>query len=228
MKKSTDLPISELVLVKTNQFIAFNKPAGLPVQDDKTGDKALLNLAEIYTKGQVLLTHRIDRPASGVVLFAKTKNALAAINAQFQDRTILKTYLAVVGQKPDTDQGTLIHYLKKNGRVNKSFSVEENVAGAKKAELNYQVIDSIDNYHLLKIDLKSGRHHQIRAQLAAVGCPIKGDVKYGFRRNNPDRSIHLHAWKLDFNHPVTNARIELEAPLPDESVWNAFEVLKSK
>lgn len=223
MKKSTDIPISELVIVKTNQYLAFNKPPGLPVQSDKTGDKALLNLAEIYTKGQVLLTHRIDRPASGVVLFAKTKGALAAINAQFQERSIVKTYLAVVGNRPDADKGTLTHFLKKNGRVNKSFPVEENDPEAKKSELNYEVLGSIENYHLLKIDLKSGRHHQIRAQLAATDCPIKGDVKYGFRRNNTDRSIHLHAWKLAFDHPVTNERITLEAPVPDETVWNAFK-----
>lgn len=194
----------------------------MAVVRDKTDDKALLDLAEIYTKSSVYLTHRIDRPASGLVLFAKTKGALAAINAQFQNRKIKKTYLAVVGKLPEPASGHLIHYLKKNGRLNKSFAADEGTAGAKKAELSYEHLDSIDNYHLLKIELHSGRHHQIRAQLATINAPIKGDVKYGFRRKNADRSIHLHAWQLDFQHPTTQEHIHLEAPLPEETVWQAF------
>lgn len=222
MKNSTDLSIGDLVLEKTNQFIAFNKPAELAVIKDKTGDKALLDLAQIYTKGNVYLTHRIDRPASGIVLFAKTKGALADINNQFRERKIKKTYLAVVGQKPDPESGELIHFLKKNGRLNKSFVVAEGTAGAKKATLSFELLDSIDHYHLLKIELHSGRHHQIRAQLASIHAPIKGDVKYGFRRKNADRSIHLHAWKMDFQHPISKDPIHLEAPLPDDTVWQAF------
>lgn len=222
MKKSTDPAIGDLVLAKTNQFIAFNKPAELAVQKDKTGDKTLLDLAQIYTKAPVFVTHRIDRPASGIVLFAKTKGALADISAQFQERKIKKTYLAVVGEKPDPNSGELIHYLKKNGRLNKSFVVEEGTADAKKAELSYELLDSIDNYHLLKIVLHSGRHHQIRAQLASINAPIKGDVKYGFRRKNQDRSIHLHAWQIEFQHPISKEKIQLEAPLPKETVWQAF------
>jgi 23S rRNA pseudouridine1911/1915/1917 synthase len=222
MKNSTDLNIGDLVLEKTNQFIAFNKPAELAVIKDKTGDKALLDLAQIYTKGPVYLTHRIDRPASGIVLFAKTKGALADINAQFQERKIKKTYLAVVGEKPDPAAGELIHFLKKNGRLNKSFAVAEGTAGAKKATLSYELLDSIDHYHLLKIELHSGRHHQIRAQLASINAPIKGDVKYGFRRKNADRSIHLHAWQMDFQHPISKEPIHLEAPLPNDTVWQAF------
>lgn len=222
MKNSTDLVIGDLVLAKTNQYIAFNKPAELAVVKDKSGDKALLDLAQIYTKSMVYLTHRIDRPASGVVLLAKTKGALADINAQFQERKIKKTYLAVVGEKPEPSSGTLVHFLKKNGKLNKSFAVEEGTAGAKKAELSYELLDSIDNYHLLKIELHSGRHHQIRAQLATIEAPIKGDVKYGFRRKNNDRSIHLHAWQLDFLHPVSKEAVHLEAPIPEETVWQAF------
>lgn len=228
MKKSNDWPIGELVLYKNNQLLAFNKPAGLGVQADKTEDKALLNLAEIYTKGKVLVTHRIDRPASGVVLFAKTKGALRNVNAQFQERSIKKIYLAVVGKLPnDEEKGELTHFLLKNGKTNKSYVSKEERSGAKKAILSYELLESIDNYHLLKVELFTGRHHQIRAQLSAAGAPIKGDVKYGFRRNNPDRSIHLHAWQLHFNHPVSSERVELTAPVPDEVVWKAFKTLQN-
>jgi 23S rRNA pseudouridine1911/1915/1917 synthase len=207
MKKWNDLPISDFVIYKNNQLLAFNKPAGLAVQADKTEDLALLNLAEIYTKSKVLVTHRIDRPASGVILFAKTKGALVHINAQFQERSIKKTYLAVVGTLPGAEKGQLVHFLNKNGKTNKSYVVEETRAGAKKAILEYELLESIDNYHLLKIELFTGRHHQIRAQLAAAGAPIKGDVKYGARRSNPDRAIHLHAWQLHFDHPVSLERV---------------------
>ncbi len=228
MKKSNEWPISELVIYKNNQLLALNKPAGLGVQADKTDDKALLNLAEIYTKGKVLLTHRIDRPASGVVLFAKTKGALVNLNAQFQERTIKKIYLAVVGVLPNGEEkGELVHFLRKNGKTNKSYVAEEKQSNAKKAILSYELLESIDNYHLLRVELFTGRHHQIRAQMSAAGAPIKGDVKYGFRRNNPDRSIHLHAWQLHFDHPVSLERVELTAPVPDEPVWNAFKILKN-
>lgn len=228
MKKSNEWPISELVIYKNNQLLALNKPAGLAVQADKTGDKALLNLAEIYTKGKVLITHRIDRPASGVILFAKTKGALVNLNAQFQERTIKKIYLAVVGALPNGEEkGELIHFMRKNGKTNKSYIAEEGDSNAKKAILSYELLESIDNYHLLRVELFTGRHHQIRAQMSAAGAPIKGDVKYGFRRNNPDRSIHLHAWQLHFDHPVSLERVELTAPVPDEAVWNAFKTLKN-
>ena len=228
MKKSNDWSISELVVYKNNQLLALNKPAGLAVQMDKTEDKALLNLAEIYTKGTVLLTHRIDRPASGLVLFAKTKGALANINAQFQDRSIKKIYLAVVSELPDGKaKGELIHFLKKNGKNNKSFVVEASTSGAKEARLSYELLEQIDHYYLLKVELFTGRHHQIRAQMSAANAPIKGDVKYGFRRNNPDRSIHLHAWELYFNHPVSGERVKLQAPVPKETVWDAFKTLQN-
>jgi 23S rRNA pseudouridine1911/1915/1917 synthase len=220
------MDIGSLIIYKNNQLIAFNKPATLTVQSDKTGDKALIDIAEIYCKSRLSLIHRLDRPASGIVLFAKTKNATRAINAQFQDRNINKKYLAVVKNKPAESSGTLVHFLRKNEKDNRTSAFEKEVAHSKKAELSYKIIGSIENYHLLEIDLITGRHHQIRSQLSAIGSPIKGDVKYGFRRGNKDRSIHLHAWKLEFSHPITKERVELVAELPDESVWKAFGDLK--
>jgi 23S rRNA pseudouridine1911/1915/1917 synthase len=216
--------IGELVLLKNNQFIIFNKPPGIPVQGDKTKDKALINLAEIYTKSTLYLIHRIDRPASGILLFAKNKKAVAQLGDQFKNRKTAKKYLAVVQNKPEFDEGQLKHYLIKNGKTNRSQAVEQSVEGAKEAILNYKLIGSIDNYYLLEIELLTGRHHQIRAQLAAINCPIKGDVKYGARRGNKDRSIHLHAWKLSFQHPISKEKIELTAPLPEDNVWKAFEI----
>ncbi len=216
--------IGDLVLYKNNQLIAFNKPATIAVQNDKTNDKPLINLAEIYCKSKLHLIHRLDRPASGVVLFAKSAKALAKLNLQFQNRKVKKTYLAVVKNKPETDKGTLIHYLKKNQNKNQSFAYNTEETGTKRAELIYKLRGSIDNYHLLEIELITGRHHQIRAQLAALKNPIKGDVKYGFRRSNRDRSINLHAWKLAFKHPVSKEKVEVTAPLPNDSVWNAFEL----
>ncbi len=220
------MDIGSLIIYKNNQLIAFNKPATLTVQSDKTGDKALVDIAEIYCKSRLSLIHRLDRPASGIVLFAKTKNATKAINAQFQERNINKKYLAVVKNKPAKSSGNLVHFLRKNEKDNRTSAFEKEVAYSKKAELSYKIIGSIENYHLLEIDLITGRHHQIRSQLSAIGCPIKGDVKYGFRRGNKDRSIHLHAWKLAFSHPVTKERVELVAELPDESVWKAFGEIK--
>lgn len=216
--------ISDWVLYKNNQLIAFNKPAGIPIQPDKTEAKSLQELGEIYAKTKVFIIHRIDRPASGVILFAKSKKGLAKMNAQFQERTIKKTYLAVVKQAPEKKEGQLVHYLRKNGKTNKTQVFDEIVKGGKKAVLNYKTIGKSDNYTLLEIDLETGRHHQIRAQLAKIGSPIKGDVKYGARRSNKDRSIHLHAWKLSFQHPVTSEMVELIADMPDDAIWNFFKV----
>lgn len=219
-----NLNIGDLVLYKNNQLIAFNKLASIPVQEDKTGDKALINLAEIYCKSKLHLIHRVDRPATGVVLFAKTEGALIGLNEQFRERKVEKTYLAVVKDLPEAKEGELVHFLKKNGQQNKSIAFSEPVKGAKKSQLSYRHLKSIDRYHLLEIKLQSGRHHQIRAQLAAIGSPIKGDNKYGFKRGNRDRSIHLHAWKLRFQHPVSNVWEEIVAPLPDDPVWKAFNI----
>lgn len=211
--------IGDLLLYKNNQLIAFNKPASLPAQPDKSEDKSLSDLAEIYSKSEIHIIHRLDRPASGVVLFAKNKKALAALNEQFRARQIEKVYLAVVKNKPEAKQGKLIHTLKKNNAGTKAILAKD----GKTAELEYEVIDSIDNYHLLKIKLITGRFHQIRAQLAAIGCPIKGDVKYGFKRGNKDRSIHLHAWKLSFTHPISQEQETITAPIPKDTVWEAFQ-----
>lgn len=219
----TDFDIGKLVLYKNNQLIAFHKPPGIPVAADKTGDKAMDQLGEIYCKSKLGLVHRIDRPASGVVLFARSENALANLNAQFREREVEKVYLAAVKQRPEQDEGTLTHYLSRNGRQNKTQVFSAPQKGAKQAELSYKYLESSDHYHLLEVKLHTGRHHQIRAQLAAIGSPIKGDVKYGFRRSNPDRSIHLHAWKLTFRHPVSNQQETITAPLPQEDpVWAAF------
>jgi len=204
--------IGDLVLYKNNQLIAFNKPAGIPVQADKTKDKSLLDLAEIYTKSKLHLIHRIDRPASGIVLFAKNKSALSHLSEQFKARTTKKLYLAVVPNQPSEPKGQLIHHLKKNGKTNRSQVVNAEINGAKQ---------------LLTISLQTGRHHQIRAQLAAIKNPIKGDVKYGFRRGNKDRSIHLHSWKLSFEHPVSKEIVQLTAPIPEEVVWQAFQIPSS-
>ncbi|MFK7770604.1 MAG: RluA family pseudouridine synthase [Saprospiraceae bacterium] len=217
------MQITESVLYKNKQLIAFNKPAGLPTQSDRSGDKALLDIAEIYTKSPLFLIHRLDRPATGIVLLARTKKGLAILNEQFQKRTIKKTYLAVVKNHPPEKEGTLIHYMLKSQKKNRAFAHDEEKPNSKKAELTYKVIASIDNYHLLEINLVTGRHHQIRAQLAQIDCPIKGDERYGFKRGNKDRSIHLHAWKLEFRHPVTNDVVKLEAPIPEEVVWQAFD-----
>lgn len=220
-----EFDIGELVLYKNNQLIAFNKPAGLPATTDKTGDKAMDQLGEIYCKSKLGLVHRLDRPASGAVLFARSENALAHLNEQFRERQVEKVYLAAVGNRPNAMDGQLVHYLRRDGRQNKTIAFPSPQEGTKRAELSYRYLDSSDHYYLLEIRLHTGRHHQIRAQLADIGCPIKGDVKYGFRRGNPDRSIHLHAWKLSFNHPVSGQRETITAPLPQhDPVWAAFNL----
>lgn len=214
--------IGDWVLLKNNQFIAFNKPPGIPVQADKTGDKSLLQLAEIYCKSKLFLVHRLDRPASGAVVFAKTKTMVGSLTDQFKARTVRKSYLAVVKEMPPEKEGLLRHFLQKDGKVNRSAVSDDNETGDL-SEMTYRVLGSSENYHLLEVQLITGRHHQIRAQLAAIGCPIKGDVKYGARRGNRDRSINLHAWKLTFKHPISGEQVELTAALPDDSVWAAFE-----
>ena len=217
--------IGDLVIYKNNQLIALNKLPGIAVQKDSGEDKSLADLAEIYTKSKLRIIHRIDRPASGIVLMAKTPKALAKLNEQFKNRIVKKTYLAVVKNLPEKPAGELIHYLQKNSKLNRSYASDVARENSKKAVLTYTHLGSSDYYHLLKIDLQTGRHHQIRAQLAAINSPIKGDVKYGFRRGNRDRSIHLHAWKIKFRHPVSNEWVELTAAPPDDPVWNAFAAL---
>ena len=220
--KTNENRIGDWVLYKNNQFIAFNKPAGIPSQADQSNDKSMLQLAEIYTKQKLHLVHRLDRPASGILLFAKTKKAVQAINAQFQARTVEKIYLAAVKEAPPIKEATLIHYIKKDKRSNSVRAFAHPQEGAKEARLSYRLLGSSTTYHLLAITLFTGRHHQIRAQLQAIGSPIKGDVKYGFKRGNRDRSIHLHAWKLAFQHPISEKIEHISAPLPQDPIWDFF------
>lgn len=212
------------ILYKDHQIIALNKPSGIAVQPDKTGDATLQAQAEAYCRQPLHLAHRLDRPVSGIVVFAKTKTAMTALTEQFRSRSVEKTYLAVVQNLPPQPEATLVHFLRKNEAKNISIVSTETDATAERAELHYRLLGSSERYHLLEIQLITGRHHQIRAQLAAIGCPLKGDVKYGFRRSNRDRSIHLHAWRLAFDHPVSGERIQLEAKLPEDPVWQAFGI----
>lgn len=231
MKKSNNIEpwsIGDLIVYKNNQLLAFNKPPELAIQQKNKEEKALENLAEIYLKSQVYIIHRLDQPASGIVLMAKTPQAQTNLSEQFKDRTIEKKYLAVVKNPPPNEEGELTHFLSKNPKLNKTFVSEQDHPSSKKSTLHYRLIDKSDHYYLLDIDLITGRHHQIRAQLAAIGCPIKGDVKYGFKRKNNDRSIHLHAFSLGFDHPVTKERIVLKVPPPPDPVWDAFKATIDK
>jgi 23S rRNA pseudouridine1911/1915/1917 synthase len=216
------MQISELIIFQTHQFVVANKPAGVPVQLDKTGDKPLIDILSIYCKSDLFLVHRLDRPVSGIVVFAKNKKAAAHLSKQFQEKTIEKKYLAVVKECPEEKSATLTHFLKKVGTHEKAYN--EASAGLLEAVLNYSLVGSTENYHLLEISPITGRFHQIRAQLSAIGSPIKGDVKYGFKRSNADRSIHLHAWKIKFKHPITNHILEFEAPLPEDNLWKALMI----
>ncbi len=218
------IDFGSLVLMKNNQFLAVNKPSGVSVQDDLSGEVSLQKMAEAYCKHPLQAVHRIDKPVSGVVVFAKSKAAQAAFTRQFEAHSIEKFYLAVVQNEPPEKAGRLTHFLlkKKGENVSRVFASE--VEHSEKAELEYEVVAASERYNLLKIKLLTGRHHQIRAQLGFVGCPIKGDAKYGFRRSNPDRSICLHAWKMSFDHPVSGKRETVEAPLPTgDALWKFFE-----
>lgn len=212
--------IRSCILYNNQQLIAANKPPGIAALPDKTGDKSLQDLLEIYCKHKLYPVNRIDRPVSGVILYAKNKKSVAALHKQFADRKVHKTYYAIVRQKPEVESDILKNSLHFDKRYNKSKSSE--VDAAKEAVMHYQYLGSSDNYHLLKITPETGRQHQIRAQLAAIGCTIKGDVKYGDKRGNKDRSIQLHSAELKFFHPVTAKLEHIIAPPPDIPVWNAF------
>lgn len=214
------IKISDYILVNNHQFIICNKPVGLPTQEDKTGDASLLKLAEIYCKSTLYPIHRIDRPASGLVIMAKKPDTCTLISTMLRDGRIEKTYIAVVKNKPPKDEDELVHYLIHDTRMNKARVGKKEDKNAKEAIMKYKLIGSSDNYHFLSVNLLTGRHHQIRAQLAAIGCPIKGDVKYGDRRANADRSIHLHAWKLLFKQAVHQNIKEVTAPFPEEPLWD--------
>lgn len=217
------------VLFEDNHLIAVNKISGDIVQGDKTGDQPLneivaAHLKEKYNKpGDAFVgtIHRIDRPVSGIVLFAKTSKALARMNAQFQDKEVQKTYWAVVKNHPPKQVETITHHLLRNRQKNKSFAYAHKYKDSKESTLKYEVIKKLERYFLLEVTPFTGRHHQIRVQLSTIGSPIKGDVKYGFDRTNHDASIHLHARKVNFTHPVTKEIIEIIAPTPNEVIWNA-------
>ena len=222
------------VLYEDNHLIVINKQSGDIVQGDKTGDKPLLDIVKDYIKikynkpGEVFLgsPHRIDRPTSGIIVFTKTTKALTRMNKMFHDKEIQKTYWAIVKNKPAKNADTIVHYLKKNHQKNKSVAYSHEFKDAKKAELAYQVLHQFNNYYLLNIQPFTGRHHQIRVQLSTIGCPIKGDLKYGFNRSNPDASIALHARKIAFIHPVKKEPLVVVAPPnPNDPLWAAAGAL---
>lgn len=219
------------ILFEDNHLIVVNKSPGELVQKDKTGDTCLIDLVKDYIKkkynkpGDVYLgvVHRLDRPTSGIVVFARTSKAAARLSSMFQNREIDKRYWAIVNTKPEKTKQKLIHHLQKNERNNKALISTQAKEGFKEARLSYQIIASSDHYFLLEVELETGRHHQIRAQLSAIGSPIKGDLKYGAQRSNPDQSISLHARKISFKHPVKEETIEITAPVPTENLWTFFE-----
>lgn len=217
------------VIYEDNHIIIVNKRAGDIVQGDKTGDKPLSEVVKDYIKekynkpGNIYLgvVHRLDRPTTGIVLFSKTSKALPRLNTLFAERKAHKTYWAIVKNAPEKPQDTLINWLKKNPKNNKSTAYPKEIIDSKKAILHYKTIQTLDNYFLLEVELETGRHHQIRSQLSTIGSPIKGDLKYGFDRSNKDASISLHARRLQFIHPVSNATIDVLATLPNDPIWNA-------
>lgn len=218
-----------LVLHEDNHLIIVNKRAGDIVQGDKTGDKPLSDVVKDYIKkkydkpGNVYLgvVHRLDRPTTGIVMFAKTSKALPRLNKLFADKKANKTYWALVKNAPPKQKDTLVHWLKKNPKNNKSTAYIKETDDSKKAILHYEIIKKLDNYYLLEVSLETGRHHQIRSQLSSIGSPIKGDLKYGFDRSNSDGSISLHSRCLEFVHPVSKENISVSAPPPNDPVWNA-------
>ncbi len=219
------------ILYEDNHLIVVNKSNHDLVQKDSTGDLALVDKLKDYIKkkynkpGNVFLgvTHRLDRPVSGIVIFARTSKALSRMNASFRDDTIKKIYWAIVKNRPEPEESVLVNYLVRNAKQNKSYCYEKETKDSKRSELRYRLIASSDTYYLLEIDLKTGRHHQIRTQLAAIGCPVKGDLKYGFPRSNRDGGISLHARCISFTHPISKEEINIIADPPiEETLWKYF------
>jgi len=218
------------VIYEDNHIIIVNKKSGEIVQGDKTGDRPLSDIVKDYLKekyhkpGAVFLgvVHRLDRPVSGLVVFARTSKALTRLNKMFAEGGVHKTYWAIVKNVPQEPEGTLTHWLVRNEKQNKSYAYLEEKPNAKKAILKYRTIGHSDNYTLLEVQLLTGRHHQIRCQLAAMGCPIRGDLKYGAPRSNSDGSISLMSRRVEFIHPVSKEEIIVEAPVPDDPLWNAI------
>jgi len=223
----------ERILLEDNHLMVVNKLPSEIVQGDKTGDEPLNETLKQYLKvkyskpGNVFVgvVHRLDRPVSGAVIFAKTSKALTRLNNMVKERTIKKTYWAIVKNPPPREADTLVHHLVRNPKKNKSFAYKKPVENSKEAILSYKMIAASKDYYLLEVDLHTGRHHQIRAQLSAIGCPIKGDLKYGFPRSNPDASISLHAREIEFIHPVKKEPVTVIAPPPQDALWDYFSSL---
>ena len=219
------------VLYEDNHIIIINKAAGEIVQGDKTGDKSLCDTMKAYIKekyakpGNVFigLPHRLDRPVSGIVVFAKTSKALERLNRMFSEGSVKKIYWALTKGIPVPAEAEIDSWILRNEKMNKSFSYPKEVKGSKRAILHYRLAAASQNYNLIEVELKTGRHHQIRCQLSSIGCPIKGDLKYGAQRSNPDGSISLHARYIEFIHPVSKELIAVTAPLPDDRLWQSFE-----
>jgi len=228
---SHSTPENLQVLYQDNHLLVVNKRPGDIVQGDKTGDTPLSEVVKAYIKkkynkpGEVFLgvIHRLDRPTSGIVVFARTSKALSRMNALFKSKEVEKTYWALIKNPPPANSGTLTHWLQRNPGQNKSYAHDKETPARKRAVLSYHLAKQLDRYALLEINLETGRHHQIRAQLAALGCPIKGDLKYGYPRSNPDGSIHLHARQLEFIHPVKKTPVKISAPPPEDVLWAACE-----
>jgi 23S rRNA pseudouridine1911/1915/1917 synthase len=218
------------ILYEDNHIIAVNKRSSDLSQGDISGDESLDNklkkyIAKKYNKpGKVFLgvVHRLDRPVSGVIIFARTSKALGRLNKIFQSREVKKIYWAIVRERPPGDQGTLVHFIKKNEKQNKSYVYDHQVTGSKEASLSYRIMARSERYYLIEVELHTGRHHQIRAQLSAIGCPVKGDLKYGFPRSNNDGSISLLARRIDFIHPVSQKKLSIIAPFPPGDIWQTF------
>ena len=219
------------VLYEDNHIIVINKAAGEIVQGDKTGDASLCDTMKQYLKekyakpGNVFigLPHRLDRPVSGIVVFAKTSKALERLNRMFSEGAVKKIYWALTKGIPTPAEADIESWILRNEKMNKSFSYPKEVKGAKRALLHYRLAAASQNYNLIEVELKTGRHHQIRCQLSSIGCPIKGDLKYGAQRSNPDGSISLHARYIEFTHPVSKEQIAITAPLPGDKLWQSFE-----
>ena len=219
------------VLYEDNHIIVINKAAGEIVQGDKTGDESLCETMKAYIKekyakpGNVFigLPHRLDRPVSGIVVFAKTSKALERLNRMFSEGSVKKIYWALTKGIPTPAEAELESWILRNEKMNKSFSYPKEVKGSKRAILHYRLAAASQNYNLIEVELKTGRHHQIRCQLSSIGCPIKGDLKYGAQRSNPDGSISLHARYIEFIHPVSKLLIAITAPLPGDRLWQSFE-----
>lgn len=214
-----------------NHLIIVYKESGEIVQGDKTGDTPLSDVVKAYIKEKYQkpravflgVVHRLDRPVSGLVVFARTSKALSRLNRMFAEGQVHKTYWAITRNRPPQAEGTLTHWLVRNEQQNKSYAYDHEVPRSKKAVLKYRVIGQSDNYTLLEVQLMTGRHHQIRCQLAAMGCPIRGDLKYGARRSNPDGSISLLSHQVTFEHPVSHAPISVVSPLPADALWHQFQ-----